>query len=394
MTGQTPVGLWEPRLARRSLPNGMPLADLSRPGEATLLDANVIKGLFSSADAVVWPADPHDAAFRTIDFYPEDVPTLIATPSTISPDLLAAYGEIASQFGVLNQGVMVRYVTTPEPPAVTGPALGLSAAAIRESLEHLRRELRLSARVLASLIGVSRRRYYEFRAGDEPPAARLAEIRDRVDFINRLAARDLPAAAELCRRHGAEVANLLAEGRLVEVEGLFRSTTRERATILAPRERPEISGPEANELLAVAEGPAFRKILGLVRYLAPTVDARTPERAAAALRMEKNIHAVEDGDPVGDDWEFLLVMRPEAVAGLRERADAAIRTEAFDPETWAAFVASESERAWAAFDYRPAGPAEAGPPEEVVLAVEAAGGWQPDLAGFGVDLSLFDRRTR
>ena len=394
MTGQTPVGLWEPRLARRSLPNGMPLADPSRRGGATQLDASAIKGLFSSADEVVWPADASDAMPRSYEFYPVDAPTLIVTPSTVSLDLLAAFAENSPPIGVVNQGGMVRYITTPEPMTVIDPARELSAAVIRESLEHLRRELRLSARGVAALIGVSTRRYYEFRAGDEPPVTRLAEIRDRINIIKRLAARDLPAATELCRRDAAAVAHLLSTGRLVEVEELFRNTTRERAATFATEERPEIAEAEATELLAVVEGPAFQKILGLVRFLAPTVDNRTSERVAAALRMEKNARAVEHGDPVEDDWEFLLVLRAEAIADLRGRADVILRAEAFDPSAWAAFISSESERAWAAFDYHPASPLDAVPRKDAEPAVEAARGWQPDLARFGVDLSLYDRRTR
>lgn len=390
MTVQTPVELWEPALARRSLPNGMPLAEPSRPSEWTLLDARVVKGLSSGADEVLWPADPHDAVFRAFEFHPEDAPTLIMTPGTISPGLVTAYARI----GPPSRSLSVRYVATPALPAATGAAVGLSAAAVRESLERLRRELRLSARALASLIGVSTRRYYEFRAGDQPPPDRLAKVRDRVDFINRLAARDLSAAAELCRRRSAEVADLLTEGHFVELEELFRNTVRERATMLETKDRPAISGREANELLGVIEGPAFRKILGLIRFLAPTVDARTSERVAAALRMEKNLNAVEDGDPVEDDWEFLLVMPPEAVDGLRERAVDMIRGEAFNHDTWPAFIANESERAWAAFSYRPADATEPELPEETARGLNVVGGWQPDLAAFGVDLSLYDRRTR
>lgn len=393
MTGQTPIALWDPALAKRSLPSGMPLTEPSIPEEATLLDGYAIKGLSSNANAVLWPGRLQDAAFRTFELYPQRAPTLFVTPSTISPDVLAAYSEIGWQIDLANRGISVKYVTPHEPSHAIKLDLGLSSALIRESLERLRRELRLSARVVARLIGVSTRRYYEFRAGDVPPAARLAEISDRIDFIKGLAARDLPAAAELCRRDGAAIAGFLSEGRLTEVEALFRATVHERATMLAPEERPDISGLEASDLLAIVEGPAFRKVLRLVRFLAPAVDARTTDRAAAALRMEKNIHAVEIGDPVEDDWEFLLVMQPDAIAGLRERADTILRGEAFDLDAWTAFVAGESERAWGAFDYRPAAPLDPEPPEEAPAAIDA-GGWQPDLVALGVDLSLYDRRAR
>jgi len=392
MTDQTPFQLWEPQLARQSLPNGMPLADPASQSEATLLDAHAVKGLFSGADAVVWPTHVYGAPLQTFDRHTAGGPTLFVTPSVISADTLSAYADIGAQVDLANRGISVRYVTLVEPSGTTKPADRPSPATIRASVERLRRELCLSARVVSNLIGVSTRRYYEFRAGDEPPAARLAEIRDRIGFIGGLAARDLPAATELCRRHGEAIAGLLSEGRLTDVETLFRTTSRERTAILTLEAKPHVAGPDANELLAVVEGPVFGKILGLLRYVAPTIDARTPDRAAAALWMEKNIHAVEVGDRVDDDWEFLLVMHPGAIAGLRERAEVVIRAEAFDRAMWATFVADESEQAWAGFDYKPArSPAAARAGE--VAAGTTQGDWQPDFAAFGVDLSLHDRRA-
>lgn len=357
MTAQTPIGLWEPALARRSMPSGMPLTGSFEPRAATL---------------------------------PEDAPIRFVTPSTISFDLLAAFAEI----GEAQRTVLVRFVASLEQHEVTGRGVELSGAVVRDSLEHLRHDLRLSAGALASLIGISKRRYYEFRAGDEPPAARLAEVRDRVEVIRSLAARDLATATELCRRRTTVIAGLLAAGRFAAVEELFQRTIRERARTLAPEERPDISTSEANVLLAVIEQPAFRKILQILRRFAPALDAKTSDRAAAALRLEKSIRAVAEGEPVEDDWEFMLVMSAEAIDDLRGRADDVIRDEGFDQEMWTAFIAGESERAWAAFDYRPADTLEAREAKKVAHAVEAADPWLSDFGHFGVDLSLYDRRTR
>lgn len=386
----TPIGLWEPALARHSLPSGMPLTERSEPGDWTLVNADVINRLYSGSDEFLWPADPNDVAFRFCEVYPEGAPTIISVPGAISAGLLAAHAQI----GPPSRNLSIRWIAKPTLPAATGQVVGLSAAAIREALDRLRQELNLSARALATLIGLSTRRYYEFRAGEEPPPERLATIGDRVAFLHRLAARNLRAAADLCGHRPMEVADLFAEGRLDDLEGLFRDTVRHRAAMLETEVRPAVSGGEIDELLGIIEAGAFGKIVQLIRYLAPTVDARTSERVAAAMRMEKSIHTVEEGDAVEDDWEFLLVMSPEAVAELRERADAILRDEAFSQDSWAAFLAGESERAWAHFHYQPAVAFEPGQPEDVAAGPDAIGTPQPDLARYGVDLSLYDRRSR
>ncbi len=386
----TPIGLWEPALARHSLPNGMPLTERSEPGDWTLLDADVVNRLYSGSDEFLWPTDPSDVAFRFCEIYPEGAPTFISAPGAISAGLLAAH----TQIGPPSRSLSVRWIAKPTLPAATEQVVGLSAAAIREALDRLRQELNLSARALAKLIGVSTRRYYEFRAGEEPPPERLATIGDRVAFLHRLAARNMRVAADLCRQRTVEVADLLAEGRLDELEGLFHNAVRHRATMLETEVRPTVSSSEVDEVLGIIEAGAFGKIVQFIRYLAPTVDARTSERVAAAMRMEKSIHAVEEGDPVEDDWEFLLVMSPEAVAEFRRRADAILRDEAFGQDSWSAFLVGESERAWADFHYQPAVPSEPGLLEEVAAGLEGIDAWQPDLARYGVDLSLYDRRTR
>jgi len=393
MTGQTPVELWEPALARRSLPNGMPLTEPSRPEEATLLDAYAIKGLESGFNAIGWREHHDEAMFRTIELYPEDTPTLFVTPSTISARILAVYADIGSQIDFASQGISVRYVTSQESVAGSGSG-GEPPVVVRESVERLRRQLGLNARVMASLIGLSKRRYYEFRAGDVLPEARLADIRDRVAMIERLVVRDLPAVVDLCRLHSTALADLLSSRRFAELEALFSTTVHSRATHLAADEAPRISAAEANELLTLVEAPAFRKLLRFVRFLAPALDNSTTERAGAALRMEKNIRAVEEGDPVEDEWEFLLVMQTDAIGGFRERADSFLRAEAFDSDTWAAFMTSESVRAWEAFNYKPADPPTADNQGEAVPPIVMTDGWLPDLAALGVDLSLYDRRTR
>lgn len=392
MTGETPIKLWDPALARRSLPNGMPITEPTKPDDATLLDERSINCLVSSASAVGW-LRPRDRAYR-ITLHPEDAPTVFVTPSTISPNVLVTYAKLGAQIDLAQRGISVRYVATPEVAKPIGSGVTPSSAIVRASLEHVRRQLRLNARTVGRLIGLSTRRYYEFRAGEELPAKRLADIQDRVDLLSRLAGRDLAAATELSNQRTVDVAGLLSSGRLGEVEALFVATVGARATRIEPERRPTISAAEANELLAAVEGPTFGKILELVRFLAPAVDNGTAERLASALRMERNIRAVEDGAPPENEWEFLLVMRTDAIDSLRERADLILRVEAFGPTYWAAFIARESSRAWASFDYEPADPLPVPRPEETASAIETEGVWTREIEGLGISLSLFDRRTR
>lgn len=391
MTGQTPVALWEPALERRSLPSGMPLTETATHREATVLDSHAIGGLLSGGEVFGWLAGVHQPRFRTMELYPHEAPTLFVTPSTVSSDALAAYAEIGPEVELTTRGISIRYALSRDLEAGEARPSPVTGSQVLESVDRLRESLHLSADVVAALIGLSRRRYYELRAGGNAPLARLAEIRDRVELLNRLASIDAPAVSELCRQRTADIAGLLSEGRHAEVEELARAATRRRAT-LSSTERPEFSGPEAEEMLAIVEGPAFQKVLRLVRFLTPIVDAETPERAAAALQLEKNIQAVEVGDPVDDEWEFLLVMRPDAIASLRDRAAETLRDEGFDRARWSAFIADESDRAWAAHTYQPAGPV-LGQSEDVGTLFDA-GDWQPDLSALGVDLSAYDRRAR
>lgn len=390
MTAQTPVRLWDPALARRSLPNGMPLPEQPELRNWTHLDTEVVRGLSSGGDDALWAAKPTGAAYRICEIYPEDAPTFITTPDAISADLRAALAQLDTP----SRDQWLRWIVRPATATPAAPTLGQSAGAIRGAVDQLRQDLRLSARAVAELVGLSTRRYYEFRAGEDPPADRLAQIRDRVDFITRLVTRDLGAAAELCRRHTTDVAERLSNGRLTEIEDLFGKTMRERATMFVTRQRPAFSSDDAKELLGFVQGSTFGKILSLISYIAPTVDAKTAERVGVTLRLEKNLKAVEHGDPVEDDWDFLLVMPPDAINGLRERADRLVRSETFDPDSWAAFVTTESERAWAAFSYNPAGPADVGLATEDEPRGTSMADWQPNLGALGVDLSLFDRRTR
>jgi hypothetical protein len=293
----------------------------------------------------------------------------------------------------LFKSALGEYALVSQPNPVAAALRLVSRERVVRDVERLRSSLFLTADETAAIAGLGARRYYELVGGKPFAEARLVEISNRVSIVNALAARDWQTAVTIVRYRAAETIEFLDGARLRDLQELFARTQNERLAVLTAGstfDLADLAAQHAHDLTGILDAPAFDIAAKMVQWIG-RADNQVKDRGKALVEVLMVFKALEDDDQVGERWDFLYGLTADKRAAFKGKADAFIRSDAFTRDRWEAFVATESERAWAtATDVRlePLEVSIETYPEES----QAPAAWLPDMAQISAGFRPYDRR--
>lgn len=341
MTPTAIATVWEPRLADRSLPTGLPLG---------VHDETPISG--ASAQTLVL----HDPKGLVLDdpWIPQPQPKLFGAFVLGGPTKSGRQYRLQ----LVPSGITfaeVEPVAEPDPGTIHDLIAGLSA--------RLKRPLD----PILEVLDYPRRTYFTHKKeGTLPGSAALPE---KVLALNSLADEDEAAARVLVDTKRDEIRRLLSEGNVTEA----RHRLHQAKDAMSPTD--EMSHPKAivlehlDELERLVAEPGFVVAAQAVEWFAER-GALAGARVIAMVQLERALRAARAGSDLAPEWDFLPLLRFVAMDAFRARAQAYVDSDVFTGEGWTGFLQTEAERVWTA--YQPV----VLPPDPVEPAPAEGGSWR------------------
>jgi hypothetical protein len=365
MTMPTPVRAWDLDIPLKSLPNGMPLG-----GVRTALAQSSIETLDSARVRPTWEGKTRVLVDQGGD---------LTTSYEIIPD--ASYPQ--DMFLPDVEWIDVPGLITFQLPDAPDPRTNVQLA------ESFRTELDLKAAEMGKLLSMSRRSFYDFTKKDEEESLQAADIRDRLKLLIGMAYQDTLATLSMIRGDVEGVSTLLEAGRFDLLRSRYEEARTRRVIAplaSAPRRTLQDIPPATIEILRnLVAHTGLPDMLETLSWLSPDLSA---ERLVATEAVSRNVEAAHDGDPVDEEWRFLVTLTHDDMDEVGARALSVIRSAAFSWDRWETFIREESIAAWsqAGITLMPADE-----PDEPLDVEET---WEPDLARFGASLRLSDYERR
>jgi hypothetical protein len=364
----TPVSaVWEPRLAQRSLPNGLPLPDEDR----TLFSAN--------AERVLLLGDPTEPF---LELYLSQ-PTVI-----LAGRRLLTVPPITGAIDVNQRVIRYQLTTNGIIGAVSVPAPS-PASVVHAAIESVKEKLRIDWGSLLSVLDLRVRTYHTHRKAGSLPPMRLADLGARINVLARLADDDVTAARTLLALRAEDVQSAFDRADYSSVEALFQRVRHELAEANAGRTSPLAEAAAHLDAVAtVVNLPGFETA---ARAFGELRGEHVMARLSALVEVARAVDAGHEGGDIEQRWDFLPTLTHAEMDAVSERARELITAPTFTPDTWAEFVSAEAERAWDSYSptVLPPDPSEpffqVGPPHQP---------WAPDLASFGVPTRYTDPGSR
>ncbi len=336
MTQTAVATVWEPRLADRSLPTGFPLG---------VHDETPISG--ASAQTLVL----HDPKGLLLDdpWIPQPQPKLFGS---------FVLGDPTKSGRQYRLQLVASGITFAEAESVGEPDPGT----IHDLITGLSARLKRPLDPILEILDYPRRTYFTHKKeGTLPGSTGLPE---KVLALNSLADEDEAATRVLVDTKREEIKRLLSEGQITEA----RHRLRQAKDAMSPTD--ETSDPKAivvqhlDEVEHLVAEPGFAVAAQAVEWFAER-GALAGARVIATVRLERALRAARAGDDLAPEWDFLPLLRFDAMDAVRARAQAYVESDAFTGEGWNGFVQVEADRAWAAYQpvILPPDPTEPAPAE-------------------------------
>ena len=333
MTTQTPVAsVWEPRLSKRSLANGLPW-----PGE----DETPISD--DSARVLTMGQEPGGGMFTG---------TWISRPRPGMSERrlishvggsLDDYRDRVVTYQVVASGIVGGVI---EPPSI-------EPRAVLRTIERVKDRLGVDWDPLIDLLDVPRRTFFTYRKKGALPTDRVAEIGARANLLAQAMDEDEDVARVLVATRRPELKRLLGEARFNEARELFAALRLEVEATRSGVSREETlaaAGRDLDAISLIVGQPSFEAAARAFAAISAKATTYRLERFQAWVEAERAIEHARSGNDLDERWGFLPVLRFTEMDDLRQRARASVESETFSPGTWSAFVDGEAERAWAAYD--------------------------------------------
>lgn len=244
-------------------------------------------------------------------------------------------------------------------PAVPPPA------EILGRIERLRERLDLRIEDVAKLLGISARRYHEWRHGSLMPPRRAESLLRTETVLNTLLASEPDTVKTLVRDRLDDATALIQSERYASLGQLLAEVRAARArdlAALAPTSPPQFpTGIDARTLSVVSQGEDVRALLALYESVAPWTHATSEEwRLDGILTLDAALESIDAGDPAGEQFAFMALLDEEHLHDFRARALALIRDPEATIASWEAFLDQEDERAFDLGGFEPRGSIEEG----------------------------------
>lgn|GEM_PF-6091653 len=341
MTQTAVATVWEPRLADRTLPNGLPLG---------VHDETPISG--ASAQTLV----VHDPKGRLLDdlWIPQPQPKLFG--SFILGDPAEAGRQYRLQ--LVPSGITFAEVEPIEEP---------DSSTIHDLITSLAARLKSPLDPILEVLDYPRRTYFTHKKEGTLPGS--PGLPAKVLALNSLADEDEVAMRVLIDTKRDEIKRLLGEGQITEARHLLRQAKH------AMRPSSEVSDPKAivvqhlDEVERLVAEPGFAVAAQAIEWFTER-GALAGARVIATVQLERSLRAATAGDDLTPEWDFLPLLRFDAMDAVRARAQAYVDSDMFTGEGWNAFVQAEADRAWSA--YQPV----VLPPDPVEPAPADGGSWR------------------
>lgn len=366
MTTQTPVAsVWEPRLSRRSLANGLP-----SPGE----DETPISR--DSARVLAMRQEPGGGMFTG---------TWISRPRPGMSERrlishvggsLDDYRDRVVTYQVVASGIVSGVI---EPPSI-------EPRTVLATIERIKDRLGVDWDPLIDLLDVPRRTFFTYRKKGALPTDRVSEIGARANLLAQAMDEDEDTARVLVSARRPDLKRLLAESRFNEARELFAALRLEVEATRSGVSREETladAGRQIDAIASIVDRPSFEAAARAFTAISAKATTYRLERFQAWVEAERAIEHARSGDDPGERWGFLPALRFAEMDDLRRRVQASVESETFSPETWSAFVDVEAERAWAAYDpvILPPDPPEPLPAAPLLAPSDATADWDREGTG-------------
>jgi hypothetical protein len=340
MTQTSVASVWEPELTAHSLPGGLPW---SSPDETPIsFDAAKI---LSTADDTgqpfvgeTWLCQPRERlAGRWI------------VPS--APEFQDRIFRLERVPGGIALAVIER--ATDADPSVLFPMI-----------TETQNRLKVSADTLLDLLGLKKRTFYNHRRAHSLPGR--ADLGPRVRVLWWITEQDVEAARILVEVQRGALKAMLDEARFADVRSLFSRVRVQLAGVATP-DPSETIASHIESLRRMAAEPAFGFAARAIEAFTQRSGTYAADRMIASVELESALRKARDGDDLDERWEFLPLLRFDAMDALRARAQTYIESAEFTPADWGAFVAAEAAHAWDAYSpfVLPAEPVEPAPSLEI-----------------------------
>jgi hypothetical protein len=335
MTTQTPVAtVWEPQLAQRSLPGGLPWPT----GDWTPISDNAARVLLTSQTASgsvgeAWIPQPQPGLA-------ERVWITFDEPVAAGPHM----AERVVRYQMVPGGIIA---ATTESPRLA------DAGQLHGQIVRIKDRLHVDWDTVIDLLGVPRRTFFRYRKRGELPDDRIGDLRSRISFLASAVDEDVDAARVLVATKRVDVKRLLNEARFADARLLFSTVRSEVAAALttAPVARPlDTVSRHLDALTEVLALPGFEYAVRAVLAIGRHSSSYSVERLQALIEMERAMQQSRAGVEVDEAWDFLPTMKRVDADELRARAASFVASTDFSGEAWRSFVESEAERAWEAYN--------------------------------------------
>jgi hypothetical protein len=238
---------------------------------------------------------------------------------------------------------------------------------IHDLITSLSARLKRPLDPILEILDYPRRTYFTHkREGTLPGSTSLSE---KVLVLNSLADEDEAATRVLVDTKRDEIKRLLSEGQISEARHRLRRTK----DAMSPTN--ELSDPKAivvqhlDEVERLVAEPGFAVAAQAVEWFAER-GALAGLRVIATVQLERALRAARTGSDLPPEWDFLPLLRFDAMDAFRARAQAYLDSALFTGEGWSALVQTEADRAWAT--YQPV----VLPPDPVEPAPAGGGSWR------------------
>jgi hypothetical protein len=354
----TPVSaVWEPRLAQRSLPNGLPLPDEDR----TLFSAN--------AERVLLLGDPTEPF---LELY------LSQPTGMLTGRRLLTVPPITGVIDVNQRVIRYQLTTNGITGAVSVPAPS-PASVVHGAIESVKDKLGIDWGRLLSVLDLRVRTFHTHRKTGSLPSMRLPDLHARVNVLERLANYDVTATRTLLALRADEVRSAFDRADYSSVEALFQRVRHELAEAdIGGRSPLADATAQLDAVATVVNLPGFETA---ARAFGELRGEHVMARLSALIEVARAVDAGHEGGDVDQRWDFLPTLTHAEMDDLSERARELIAASTFTPDIWTEFVMAEAARAWDGYSPTVLPP----DPAEPLFQVEPPyHGWAPDLSSYGV----------
>lgn len=337
MTQTAVATVWEPALADRSLPGGLPWSS----EDETPISSAAAQILVSSGPSGVFLSEPWIAQPLV------GLTGRLQVAAGISPGLRLV------RFERVTEGIMVALVefTRDEDPDL-----------IHGLIARLKERMDIAWEPLLEVLDYPYRTFFTHRkAGILPNIPGLAAA---VRVLASMADEDPIATRTVLSGRSQEIRTLLRETNLTAVQDLFRRTRRELAQQgRVPVDPALIVARHLDEFRTITASPEFTVAAQALEGFTQQSGLHAADRMVATVELETALAAARTGDDLTPEWDFLPILTFAEMDALRARAQQFIGSDAFTVEAWRDLVAAETARASDAYSplVLPADPVEPAP---------------------------------